>query len=457
MNKEWFIFKGTHHLGPYSLKEMEDLYRAKELSAQSLIWKEGSEKWEALAKTSEFKFLMQKEALPSLPDLPSDDLPPKLPKLPKAPIDEDDLPPPIPLDAILDPNGLKLVFKEDGKKPEHFSRLIFAISVILFAGVLTWFFLNEKDSGKNLRVKGIMPVYLDRLQETASLKTPSMAVSMALSLDGKTLWASSNYSDELLTIIKMQSIPKRILGVDEASIMVRGVMRDHLAHYDKMQLTSGKQFIPGEYNIDFTARKIHFLNKKFKFLNGIKFFKKLNRTYDFKGTALIYSGTPREFEKKLADYQEAITNERLKPFQDKLERLQTFHSLLNKTIEDFLLTLETIKDGKGISSFEKKYIKEVSPMIQSLVVAAHEIYKATEENETDTRKKIGSYESQVQLGKQIGEMTSDMITETGKMKKLNQKDKINLKTRFETRYKLIKTQIDSDIILIKDQIEKLSR
>ena len=57
MNKEWFVFKGTHHLGPFSAEEIAEFYQGKEISPQTLIWKEGNEKWEPISKVPVFSHL----------------------------------------------------------------------------------------------------------------------------------------------------------------------------------------------------------------------------------------------------------------------------------------------------------------------------------------------------------------------------------------------------------------
>lgn len=466
MNKEWFIFKGTHHLGPFSLEEMEEFFAVGEINAQSLVWREGAEKWEALGKTRDLAFLIK----PKTPDLPP--IPTNLPPLP---MDDDDLPPPtppgflhsgvsdvivdepppIPLDAILNPKG-RTFNKPQSTLTLNSPKVLLAVLATVFVVVMAWFFMNEKSSSIQLRVKGVMPVYVEKLQETAAQKTPSISVAMALSLDGKTLYASTNKEGEILSIIKLQSLPKRLLGTEDVEIMVRGAIKNHLGEFGRMQLTKGSQFVPGEYNVDFTGRKLHFLNRKFKFLNKYAFFKKLNTDYTYTTSALIYSGTPREFEKKITEYKDTIVNEKLKPLTDKLERMQTFLSILNKTVEDYLLALEGLNKPKDISKYEAQYIKEISPIIQSMVLAAVDLQKKMESDETDTRNKLASYGTQVQLGKLIGELGSDMITETEKMKKITTADKIKLKSRFEARYKFIKSQVDSHITKLQSEIQKIS-
>lgn len=466
MNKEWFIFKSTHHLGPFSVAEMEEFFAVGEINAQSLVWREGAEKWEALGKTRELSFLVTKVKLPPLPPIPmddEDDMPPPAPMAVKAapvrPVkdskDSGDEPPPIPLDAILNPKG-RVFHKPQSTFSLNRPKFILAALVALFVIVLAWFFMNERSSSVNLRVKGVMPIYVEKLQETAAQKTPSIALAMALSLDGKTLYASTNKDGEILAIIKLQSLPKRLLGTEEVEIMVRGAIKDRLGVFERMQLTKGSQFVPGEYNINFSGRKLHFLNRQFKFLNQYAFFKKLNTNYTYTTSALIYSGTPREFEKKIAEYKDTIVNEKLKPLTDKLERLQTLQSILNKTVEDYLLALEGLKKPADISKFEALYVKEISPIVQSLVLATLDMAKKLENDENSNQNVIASYSTQVQIGKQIGELGADMITETEKMKKIGPTEKAALRAKFEKRYKSIKSQLDRIISQLQFEIQKVS-
>jgi len=255
----------------------------------------------------------------------------------------------------------------------------------------------------------------------------------------------------------MQSIPKRILGNQSTALTVKGIIVDHLGKFEKMQLTEGSQFVPGDYKIQFTGRKIHWLNKRFKTLSQFSLFRKLNTSYNYEGEALIYAGTPREFEKKIIEYHETILGEKLKPYQDKLERLETFQSLLHKAAEDYLAILDKISKGSEIKQFEDKYLREISPIIQSLVNAASDISQNKAFQEEDFRNPIAPYKEQIHLGKQIGEMASDMITETRKIKKLSAKDKNLLKVRFQNRYQVIKLQLDINITKLKNHMQNISQ
>lgn len=475
MNKVWFIFKGTHHLGPFSVEEIAAFYQAKEITEQTMIWKEGSEKWELLLKVSEFSFLFHKEMpKPAVPlDQPAvpEELPPPLPPIPSLPKKipkivsteaepslavQDDLPPPIPLDAILDPTGeQKLNFDKKPKQSSRSSKYVLFGVAVIFIILMGRFWLNEQQSAINLRIRGVMPVYHERLEMTASKITPKFEVAMALSLDGQTLYASTNKSGDIQTVIKLTSVPRRVLGTEDVVVTVKGDLKNHVGKFMRMNLSKGARFLPGDYTVHAEGREVHFINRHFKSLSGLGFFKSLNKSYVYDGEALIYSGTPREFEKKMADYKEILIAELQRPYQDKLERIQTLESLLNQTSQNYLMELEKAKTGKTISNFERKFIKEISPLLQSLVVKGHELAQDPKFNEEGKTGVIAPYKEQVLLGKQIGEMASDMITKTSTYRQLTEKDKLALKAEFDRRSRTIKMQIDLNARQLEEELAKI--
>lgn len=452
MNKEWFVFKGTHHLGPFSKEEIAEFYHSKEISDQTLVWKEGSPSWEPLHKTAFFEFLFKPtiavDAPPPIPSIPV------LPKAPKDSVDDEELPPPIPLDAILDPTG---EFRQNKNMTETSNRWPFAIGLFIFVAVIAWYGMTQRDANIQLRIRGLMPVYLEKLETMATKKSNHFEAELALSLDGLTLWGSSNYPGLINVKMELKSIPKRVLGTDDVELLVKGDFDSHLGKFTRMTLLRGSKFLPGEYTVHVSGKEIHYINRHLKKLSQFSFFRSFNKSYSYDGRVLIYAGTPREFEKRLADYAESIFREKLKPFQDKLERIQTFESILNATSQNYLLVLETAKTGSAIKQFEAKFIKEISPLLQTLVVKANELAKDPVMSEQElSRFVVAPYRDQVLLGKQIGEMASDMITKTIKIKKLSDKNKSDLRLEFDKKAKNIKLQIDMNIKKLEQEIQKNS-
>lgn len=451
MNKIWFIFKGTHHLGPFSVEEVEEFYLAKEINDKTMFWKEGTENWIPLYKIVDFNFLFKKETL--LVDIPSgDDLPPPLPKFANLPsIPNDELPPTLPFDVFLQPidTSNKDILVED--KKSQISKISLMVGGILFAIIIGWYSLSQKEAAVELRIKNLMPIYQDKLEMTASRDNSKFEVALALSLDGLTIWGSTNNPGEMFTTIKLESIPRKVLGTETIAVTVKGEFKNHLGKFSRMILSKGDKFLPGEYQYHVEARETHFLNRNFRSLSAIPFFKSLNKNYVFEGRTLIFAGTPREFEKRLSEYSINILGELLKPFQEKLEQIRTFESILNGTSQNYLMELDNAKTGKAISRFERKFMNEFAPLLQAMVLKAEELSRLP------TKADLAPYKGQVQIGKQIGELASDMITKTIKFKKLAMKDKTELKADFDKRAKAIKLQIDMNVKILEDQIQKISK
>lgn len=487
MNKEWFVFKGTHHLGPFSLEEMVAMFHAKEIMSQTLIWREGALKWDAFSRVEDFSFLfapVKKPPLSVLPPLPKPeepaevefDLPPPLPKAlvlptthplkeevieqvkPKQEDLEEDLPPPIPLEAILSTARSSTRRPlESSKAPFQLKSWILGFAAIVFVAVLVWFRSTQEQADVHIHIRGLMPVYLDKLEAIASARDGEPQLAMALSLDGKILWATTNIESSMVSVITLKSISKRVLGNEDVEVSLKGEFKDHVGKFNRMILIKGSKFLPGEYSYSVSVKETHFINRKFKKLASISFFRSLNKTHDFKGSTLIYSGTPREFEKRINDYSATLMAEQLRPFQEKLERIQTLESLLNATSQNFLMTLEHAKAGSYMKVFEKKFIKEISPVLQSLVLKSLEQSKEFKENENSAPGAIAPFKDQVLLGKQVGEMASEMITKTSKYKNFTASDKIQLKNEFERKSKAIKLQIDLNLKKLDEQIRKINK
>jgi hypothetical protein len=474
MIKEWFVFKGTHHLGPYSLEEMVELFHNQEINPNTLIWREGQTKWDSFKNTSSFAFIF---APVKRPDIPQDvkpietkeefDLPPPLPDIPALPKsspshtqniseEQEELPPPIPLDVIIAQSGQR---KQIAEKIEVSSfqpkKWMAFLGAFVFLLVIIWYWKNERSAEVQLKIKGIMPIYLEKLESAATHHSSDFEATAALSLDGNTLWVATNNPSRMQTIIRLESVPKRILGKGPVVVSMKGELNNRSGKFTRMILVQGIKFYSGEYKIQIEARETHWINRKFRSLSRIDFFQSLNKTHKYKSSVLIYSGTPREFEKRIVDYQEKVLADALKPYQEKLERLKTLESLLNTTTQNYLMELDHDKNGKSIKAFEKTYIKEIAPMLQNLVLKTNELMKDPSFNEEEDQNSLAPYKEQVLLGKQIGEMAAEMINKTSKYKTLSASDKIKLKAEFERKARAIKIQIDLNLRKVGDKIQSL--
>ncbi len=437
MKKEWYIFINSSHIGPYSLIEIKGFYEKRDIKENTLIWKEGMTEWLPLNKVESFSVPIS--------------------------VSIEEVPPPLPPD-VFRKTSIPLILKDSEidleqstesqsevndkikKKPKYLIKIIsFILSLVLcFAGVIVY----QNSISPDFRIKGISPYNREQLQKQLSIDQKNIGLAIVLTMDKSNLWIATNQNSNLVVTIDLKAEPGRLLRDDqekneEIEVRLQGKIANHLGHFTSMKMLKGTKFFPGEYNVHVIGKKIHWLNQYLKLnLDALN----LDFTVDYKN--LIFSGNTREFERKLIELNIAKKNLRLRPLQDKLEILQTLKSLNEKNSELFKKNLEVSTTGKKFAAFEQDYLKEISPIVQVLVLTA---VKDLEKNPTNKRLDEGI----IDFGKKIGELASQMITEITPMKKISKKTSSGLSEKFMSKADAITTMISVYIGELEIQIKEV--
>ena len=403
MKKEWYIFQGTHHKGPFSKNDLLEFYKSGSLKRETLLWREEESAWEPLHKISELSSILD-ETSPDV-ELPEsidsneeenfpDEVPPPLPSLP-----EDDASPlkvtmkkrvlakmpekfkdPTRLDLPPVPELMELL---NGKTEKRFDfmRFKWAIAFILVVTLflVTYFAMKNFSSvPQSLYIRGLNPQNLERLEEIIhkpynnSDDPKSLAMDFALTVDGKEVWLTSNLSGNALLQVTLNSKANRVLGNEEVIVESRARLVNHQAKFHKIRLLKGNNFIPGEYTFKVKGKKIFWLNEYIPSLQRVSFFNRLNKEFIYEGETIIYSGSKTDFEYRLIEFRKELIGTILKPYEEKLEKINTLNGLIQKTHESMAIILAKKKPSKEISEFESFFVKEVSPMLQSIVNDSNE-------------------------------------------------------------------------------------
>jgi hypothetical protein len=432
MIKEWYIFVNSTHIGPYTLNEVKAFYEKRDIKDNTMIWKEGMAEWLPYKKVEIFS------------------------------LDTSDLPPPLPADVftkvtiptILQEQNLEknleiftdvipeefIPAQRKVKSPQPF-KIIAAIFAIVF--IFARIFIYKKSAPPDLHIRGISPYNREQLENQLVIDPKNMSFALALAMDKGNLWVGTNQKNDLSVTIDLIADPHRLLrdesaNKEEVAVRLQGMITNHLGHFTTMKMIKGSKFFPGEYNVRIKGKKIHWINQYFK-LNKHD----LNQEFTFNFKSLIYSGNAREFERKLVDRHVEKINKLTKVWLDKLESLQTLKSLNDKNMELFLTNFEKSKTGQNFSDFEKNYIKEIGPIIQILVVTAHN--DLTKDNGSELAR---FDEAIVDFGKRVGALASDMITQITPLKKIDVKVKKKWRENFQKKS-------DAIGIMIKIYIEEI--
>ena len=437
MKKEWYIFINASHIGPYSLAEMQVFHEKRDIKDNTLIWREGMHEWRPYNKVPEFSVL-------------SDDLPPPIP-VENTPL-IGSIPKTSTIPSMLLPKDFKIKVEEPviatsklnsfKINPKLLLKILAALGLIVIA--CGAFIIHQTSSAPDLHIKGVSPFNREQLEHQITIDENTLSFASALSMDKGTLWVATNQKENLSVTIDLKSEPSRLLApqdTEEVEVRLQGMIINHLGHFTSMRIMKGQSFYPGEYKVHIKGKKIHWINQFLK-LNKHE----LNQefTYDFK--CLIYSGNTKEFERKLLERKVDKVNKLLKPWQEKLESFGTLRSLLDKTMEIFIINIEKAHDGKSFSGFEKNYIEDVSPILQSLVFAS------TTDLDKDAEFKIYN-EAIVEIGKKIGAFASEIITQMSGLKKIDLKMKTKQREHFQGKSEDISQLIKNNTSIIENKIK----
>lgn len=471
MNSEWFLFKGTHHIGPFTSQEIEVMFKRGDILKTVLVWREGEASWEPLFKMTDFQFLLTSESIESNPE--SDIIPSvptstkivvnKVKKLPeplksnlreipkdktvtnfKLQIIEDDLPPPLPLDVFeqkLNPSnstGLDFSRKFTGVEGKDYSRFSLIGIMIACIAVFIWYFVFQAQDSVHFKIRDLMPQYVEKLEVNAAKVSLTPTISMALSMDGRTLYMSSNSSKELDIAAKLRTVKNRVLGKSEGELLLRGKVIDHLGSFDKMYFTNGQEFAPGDYDYEIHVTEKHFLNMYFPAFSKFPFAKKLNKKYTLKGTDLIYASSPREFASKIKIYKDGELGLIVRPIKENIERLATISSLLTQMTNQYIELAPKMKTGSDTKLFVNFHQQKIAPLLQSLIV--------------DPATADGKYNEYI---KDVSGLALTIITKSSTFKKIKPKDREILIMHINKDVELINMKIEQETKILEEKLKNI--
>jgi hypothetical protein len=487
MNSEWFLFKGTHHIGPFSSKEIEEMYKRGEIKNTILVWKEGEVNWEPMIKVSAFKYLFNPEkhienqnaaaVNPAAAKQNTIQVPPQLPGISKKlpanlntknipqTISDDDIPPPLPLDVFIKPSlgdeniseSVSESVKVSGPESEKpiqsikinktFSKNTIdstkwtLIGILLsFVAVVVWFIMFQSTAEIHFKIKNLMPIYTEKLEANAMKLSMVPTVAMALGMDGQTLYFSTNSSKELDVAIQLTTISGRILGNNEGKLLLRGKALDHFGEFRKMYFTNGSDFSPGEYLYEVHLTEMHFINSYFPALGGWGIIKKLNKKYTIKGKTLISASSPREFEAKLLKFKQDEITKKTKPYLDTIERLKTLNSIIEQLLNKMHDIAMENKSTFDVRKFEDYNQKDISPLLQNLISDQNQIKSKNND-----------------FIKDISAATYNLTSKFRALKKITADDRNLLLSIYRRDLESTKTKINKEIINVNNELNQMPK
>ncbi|OUR99938.1 hypothetical protein A9Q84_02600 [Halobacteriovorax marinus] len=437
--------------------------------------------------------VFEMESLPEIPDLPEVPIEIEAPVLPVAPVEEfiepivelelEPEPEPVKVpEAVVEPEAEPVIGPEPEvepapvienkvsakveddfswddiepreKKPGFNFKLWFGSAACLLVLMLSSY-LIFKSTNLEVDLKGFSALKIEEIDEVKSRAfNGQVQAKVFISKDSKGFLLATNIPHQAKAYLTLTSVEKRLLGRGNIVVTGKSQIINGVARFNKLRIVKGEKFFPGEYYVQLLTvpvgvkeRLSKFLTKKLK----VDFIKPAEQ-YRYRGKSLIYNGTIEEFNSKLAVYFDKLLKKKKISYKDRLEKYRTFEQISSRVYKIYEEVLTAIRRGKDIESFELLYAKQAGPILQSLILDTHKLYKKYELSNPLLSKK---YEEVLELGKSIGEMASDMVTMTQKNKRLRKKSRTRLLKLFSKRSKFLSADANKKAKIVELEIKNL--
>ena len=385
--KNWFVFKTDHHIGPFSFWELSQLLDQKKLEKWELIWCEGRKKWQPIEEVELFQreeIFQEKEGPKKEPQReicpPQDSSQERVKPLPlegeKTYLQEGLEDTALPQEELSETPAFE-VSPFVGER--SLSRLSCGLAFLgVCFGLSAFLFFSSQEP----LLEGLDSRSRESLKRATRVPFQSGRPSIRWKTQrrGKGLYLATNYPHLAKLFLRMKAKKGRFLGRQEVVLRSSGVLKGGIAHFKKWEIEKGTQILPGEYQTEVFMDNGNLLTR---------------------GTVPFYRGTQKSFSKRLEKFHER-QRQHWKPLKDCRQRYESFYALLSK--------LDALANKDLPSSFERDYNEDVGLALRDLII--------------DTRRRQMSflnlnpslsqyYENSMNLGKEIARLAAHFV-ETGK-------------------------------------------
>lgn len=373
------------------------------------------------------------------------DVPPYVPPIPDV-----DAPPPVPKHVRLGRsikkkvNGVSAQVQSQVKKRKP-TRQLLAPTILLGGVVLLFSFLFLKSRDVELEKRGLGRSALATLKHIQKTPFSKKAEIKIIRIPKKDFfWVLSNYPYDARVEFLFESVEGRLLGAGPVRFVSEANYYAGRALLSQFRILEGKRMTSGEYRFTMSFTPYGDKYQRHQVFGSVA---KEGLDKVFKGSLVIYGQGERAFDKALKNYRQKVIDKRVAPLKERLNRYETFNQLALRTFEYYKKVVGKIGKGKQIVRFEDLYNKDVGPLLRDLIIDANRTHVSYLNIDPSLSK---AYEELLGYGKSIGEMASDMVTETRGYKKVDKKRRELLLLRFSSVYE----KLNLKMVEQKNMIQK---
>lgn len=390
MKKSWYIIEKDYHRGPYSFEELKSQKAQGKLNDKSMLWQEGNTAALSFADACEIERKITETLIPDVPGVERS----KLNEPPQFPgevifANEKFLKPTVKtasLDKINDNINENLIVNEVSKTPLNRVVGIYFASLLGLAlfigGALFYFYIGrtpilafptEMTQSDHERMKLVVDTRF----------VPENIFEISVAKDLSRLWLAVNFPFPSELQLEMNSIPEKTWQGRAVSVRAKATLENFLAEFkDFIVASDDGKFYPGFYKLKISLvetgdvnlmSKLIYRNKEFKEISVSEFFWGQGDKQEFLDLVAKSLPVPKSKTEEPAEEKES---EDVQKLREKEEKVRTLISLVNLTDEETKNTFAVIEEQgllknlkelkKALNAYEKKYVKEVAPLLTSL-------------------------------------------------------------------------------------------
>ncbi|TNF30745.1 MAG: DUF4339 domain-containing protein [Deltaproteobacteria bacterium] len=261
-----------------------------------------------------------------------------------------------------------------------------------------------------------------------------ISFDLAVGTDLQTIWGASNRKGPAGLFLSMKSVDDNLMGIGPVLVNSVSELDDAVVAFDKFEIVEGDRVYPGLYNVHLKVYDTSLKQRFFLFLKKVPWLGKLGFIASFKGVAdynkqiLMYDGSLADFKTKLAEYKKKNQEYRARPIRQRIEAYSTLSNLSKKIFDIYQSAQSKINQGKDITEFESVYGTQVSPLLQGIILDNIKKQRMIKNQNPDEEKE---YDKLVMYGRKVGEFAADIVTEHRSLKKLSNKKKKALLSKYQ--------------------------
>lgn len=414
--QKWFIIQEDSHLGPYSVEVLHQMHQKGHIDDETILWSEQNK------ITSSYSDIFLVDEMLSEVEIDLE-------------LDEDELPPEIPVDAVVKPKEIhvKNLDTETTPKPPSEKKktskkiVVLGLFLIIFLGsFISLYFVQEKV--KLTRPSGMKLSDFEIAFNNLKMNKPSFF----LSKDRKEVFFTTSYQGELVLGVKLDSIVRESLSEDPVSVTATAVLKDNLATIKNFSFQKGDALVEGEYEIELTTLESKHLPFPYSFFNEKK-------VINLKEKVLLTNLSANDFNKEKDRFWKSIRENELIFWQDLTEQYQTL-SVIILQIKDSLENVFVLSSslGEAVKRFEKNYKENFGMFFTSFVISNDKnSEKLASQDFPDKVKVLGHYSHLSRLAKAVGSETMEILHDLETFRNYNNLNETDVKKKSLNRLEVL--------------------